>query len=313
MLKEPSAEGQTRFIPASRTPLHQLPSVNRVTPTFLLMQPHATVKDALICRLLTPGIFMEKQDGKADADELRYYARMKRMRMRAVFLLAILQACCACAFALDPSLDVSQYSHKAWNNREGFPRDLIHAIAQTPDGYLWLGTEFGLLKFDGVHAAPWQPPPDQHLPGDKIQSLLVTSDGTLWIGTWKGLASWKDGKLTQYPELAEKVIFPLMEDRDGVVWAGGFAYSPPGKLCSIQRGVVKCYGEDGSLGNGVLGLYEDRNRNLWAGTLTGLWRWKPGPPKFYPIGGEPAGIQGMAEDESGRNVDRLAWQSRPAR
>ena len=130
---------------------------------------------------------------------------------------------------------------------------MIHAIAQTPDGYIWLGTEFGLLRFDGVHAVPWQPPADQHLPSDKIQSLLVTSDGTLWIGTWKGLASWKDGNLTQYPELAGEVIFPLMEDRDGAVWAGGFAYSPPGKLCSIQRGAVKCYGEDGSLGNGVLG------------------------------------------------------------
>ena len=176
---------------------------------------------------------------------------------------------------------------------------MIHAIAQTPDGYLWLGTEFGLFRFDGVRAVPWQPPADQHLPSNKIQSLLVTRDGTLWIGTWKGLASWKDGKLTQYPELAEEVIFPLMEDREGVVWAGGFAYNPPGKLCAIQRGVVKCYGEDGSLGNGVLGLYEDRNRNLWAGTLTGLWRWKPGPPKFYPIAGEPAGIQGMAEDDSG--------------
>ena len=108
----------------------------------------------------------------------------------------------------------------------------------------------------------------------------MTRDGTLWIGTWKGLASWKGGKLTLYPELAEEVIFPLIEDQEGVVWAGGFAYNPPGKLCAIQRGVVKCYGEDGSLGNGVLGLYEDRNRNLWAGTRTGLWRWKPGPPQI---------------------------------
>jgi len=231
--------------------------------------------------------------------------------MRAALSLAVLQACCACAFSLDPSLDVSQYLHKAWNNREGFPSALIHAIAQTPDGYLWLGTEFGLLKFDGVHAVPWQPPPNQHLPGDKIQSLLVTSDGTLWIGTWKGLASWKDGKLTQYPELAKEVIFPLMEDREGAVWAGGFAYSPPGKLCSIQRGVVKCYGEDGSLGNGVLGLYEDRKSNLWAGTLTGLWRWKPSPRKFYPIAGEPAGIQGMAEDDSGELL--IALHGRVAR
>ena len=77
------------------------------------------------------------------------------------------------------------------------------------------------------------------------------------------------------------------------------AYNPPGKLCAIQRGAVSCYGEDGSLGNGVLGLYQDRNRNLWAGTRTGLWRWKPGPRKFYPIPGDSSGIQGIAEDDSG--------------
>ena len=230
---------------------------------------------------------------------------------RAVVWLASLLACCTCTFALDPSLDVSQYAHKAWNNRDGFPRDIVHAIAQTPDGYLWLGTEFGLLRFDGVRSVPWRQPTDQHLPSNKIQSLLVARDGTLWIGTWKGLASWHDGKLTQYPELAEEVIFPLIEDRGGVVWAGGFAYNPPGKLCAIQRGVVKCYGEDGSLGDGVLGLYEDRNRNLWAGTRTGLWRWKPDPRKFYPILGEPAGIQGLEEDDSGALL--IALHGRVAR
>ena len=211
----------------------------------------------------------------------------------------MLLACCACAFALDPSLDVSQYAHNSWKNRDGFPRDLIHAIAQTPDGYLWLGTEFGLFRFDGVRAVPWQPPADQQLPTNKIQSLLVERDGTLWIGTWKGLASWKGGKLTQYPELADEVVFPLIEDQEGTVWVGGFAYNPPGKLCAIQRGIVKCYGEDGSLGDGVLGLYEDRHRNLWAGTRTGLWRWKPGPRKFLPIAGEPSGIQGLTEDDGG--------------
>jgi signal transduction histidine kinase/ligand-binding sensor domain-containing protein len=214
-------------------------------------------------------------------------------------------------YALDPALDVSQFAHKAWNNREGFPGGIIHAIAQTPDGYLWLGTEFGLFRFDGVRAVPWQGSADQHLPTNKIQSLLVTRDGTLWIGTWKGLASWKGGKLTLYPELADEVIFPLIEDQEGAVWAGGFAYNPPGKLCTIQRGVAKCYGEDGSLGNGVLGLYEDRNRNLWAGTRTGLWRWKPSPRKFYPIPGNPAGIQSLVEDDSGTLL--IAWRGRVVR
>ena len=238
-------------------------------------------------------------------------ASMADTRTRAVVWLAMLLACCACAFALDPSLYVSQYGHTSWNNRDGFPRDIIHAMAQTPDGYLWLGTEFGLLRFDGVRAVPWQRPADQNLPSEKIQSLLVARDGTLWIGTWKGLASWRGGKLTTYPELADEVVYPLMEDREGVVWAGGFAYNPPGKLCAIQRGVVKCYGEDGSLGDGVLGLYQDRNGNLWAGTRMGLWRWKPGPRKFYPIAGQSAGIQGLAEDDSGELL--IALQGRVVR
>jgi len=214
-------------------------------------------------------------------------------------LASVLLACAPGAYALDPALDVNQYAHKAWIDRDGFPRDIIHAIAQTPDGYLWLGTEFGLFRFDGVRTVQWQEPADRHLPSNKIQSLLVGRDGTLWIGTWKGLASWKSGTLTLYPEMADEVVFPLIEDREGAVWAGGFAYNPPGKLCAIQRGAVKCYGEDGSLGDGVLGLYEDSNRNLWAGTRTGLWRWKPDPRKFYPIEGDSSGIQAIAEDGSG--------------
>jgi len=76
------------------------------------------------------------------------------------------------------------------------------SIAQTPDGYLWLGAAFGLYRFDGVRNVLWQPPPNQHLPSGTITKLVATQDGVLWIGTWNGLASWKNGKLTQYAELA---------------------------------------------------------------------------------------------------------------
>src|SRR5215472_10767236 len=87
---------------------------------------------------------------------------------RAAFLRLLL-ACAAplCArsvLALDPSLDISQYAHTAWKVRDGFTKGAIYAIAQTPDGYLWLGTEFGLFRFDGVRTVSWQPPPDQDLP-----------------------------------------------------------------------------------------------------------------------------------------------------
>jgi ligand-binding sensor domain-containing protein len=55
----------------------------------------------------------------------------------------ILLACCPGASALDPSLDMNQYAHTAWTVRDGFFKGSINSIAQTPDGYLWLGTEFG--------------------------------------------------------------------------------------------------------------------------------------------------------------------------
>src|SRR5262245_27049501 len=217
----------------------------------------------------------------------------------AAIALAILLAACPCAFALDPALDVSQYAHTSWKIREGFTKGVITSMAQTPDGYLWLGTEFGLVRFDGVRTLSWQPPPNQPLPSSEIDYLLAARDGTLWIGTSKGLASWRDGKLTQYPELAGQKIRRLLEDRDGTLWVGALTFPPPGKLCAIHNGSVQCFGEDGSLGHGVVGLFEDSKGNLWAGGEHGLWRWKPGPPKFYLLPSQSFDISGLAGDQDG--------------
>jgi len=207
-------------------------------------------------------------------------------------------AVCPPVFGLNPSLDVNQYAHTSWMVRDGFTKGEILSIAQTPDGYLWLATALGLFRFDGLKNIPWQPPPDQQLPSSHIFCLLVARDGTLWIGTLKGLASWKDGKLTQYAELSGQAIFKLLEDHEGTVWVGA-ANVPTGKLCSIQKSGIKCYGDDGSLGRGVLSLFESSKGDLWVGVLSGLWRWKPGPPKFYPLPGESNGIQGMGEGDDG--------------
>src|ERR1700747_420207 len=116
------------------------------------------------------------------------------MAMRAIPALGILLAWVPGAYALDSVPDVSQYAHTAWKVSDGFTKGVIVTIAQTPDGYLWLGTEFGLYRFDGVRAVPWHPPADEQLPNIFIQHLLVGRDGALWIGTHRGLASWKDSK-----------------------------------------------------------------------------------------------------------------------
>jgi signal transduction histidine kinase/ligand-binding sensor domain-containing protein len=197
----------------------------------------------------------------------------------------VLLACCNIASALNPSLDINQYAHTAWTARDGFFKGIISSIAQTPDGYLWLGTEFGLLRFDGVRTVLWQPPAGERLPSSFIRGLLAARDGRLWIGTTEGLVSWKDGKLTHYPKVAGQLVSSLLEDREGTIWVTSTGTGTTGRLCAIQSGNAECYGENGSFGRGVESLYEDSRGNLWAGGTFGLWRWKPGPPKIYPMPG----------------------------
>jgi PAS domain S-box-containing protein len=219
-------------------------------------------------------------------------SRMEKWRANAVVCLSFLLALGTCALALDPSLDVSQYSHTAWRVRDGFGNGPLHSIAQTHDGYLWLGTESGLLRFDGARAVLWQPPRDEHLPSNVVQGLLVSRDGTLWIGTGKGLASWKDGKLAQYPEMAGWIVGSLIEDQEGTVWAGGFGVSGHGRLCAIRDGRPRC----SDPGEGVQSIYEDSKNTLWVSTFQGLWRWTQGP-EFYSTG--KTFTSGLIEDNDG--------------
>ena len=222
-----------------------------------------------------------------------------RVTVFGTVLAGVALACAQCAMALDPALDVSQYAHTAWRVRDGFTQGTINSIAQTADGYLWLGTEFGLYRFDGVRAVPWQPLAGEQLPSNYIRSLLASRDGTLWIGTFKGLASWKDGKLIQYSTPADQSIDTLVEDDEGTIWVGTLGI-PTGRLCTIRGGGIHCYGEDGSLGRWVHFLFEDRQRNVWAASETGLWRWKPGPRKRYSMpSASLSGHQGVIEEGRG--------------
>ena len=192
-------------------------------------------------------------------------------------VLACALAWCSPALALNPALDVGQYAHTAWTVREGFLKSRVSAIAQTPDGYLWLGTETGLFRFDGVRMVRWQPRGQTQIPHVTVVKLLVSRDGRLWIGTGGGLASLKEGQLITYPELSGEVIGSLVEDSLGTVWVGTITI-PSARLCAIRK-AVQCDVHE-RLGNGVFSLLEDRG-TLWVGATTGLWRWAPGEPTRY--------------------------------
>jgi signal transduction histidine kinase/ligand-binding sensor domain-containing protein len=214
---------------------------------------------------------------------------MKAALKRITICIVTVLLGCPLGFVLDPSLQVSQYGHTAWSARDGFSVGAIYAMAQTPDGYLWLGSEFGLYRFDGVSPVLWQPPAGQQLP-NKPYALLVTRDGTLWIGTFEGLVSWNGAKLTAYPEIGPTFVTSLLEDHEGTVWVGTYSSeNVPARVCAIRAGNVQCEGNSGAFGSFVWSLAEDGSGSLWAGADSGVWRWRPGPPQRYAVPGMRVG------------------------
>ncbi|UHQ18803.1 histidine kinase [Lysobacter sp. KIS68-7] len=134
------------------------------------------------------------------------------------WLVAAALTFCSPAWAVDPARQISQYGHVAWRSQDGDLPGMPMAFAQGPDGYLWVGTLDGLLRFDGVRFARWSAPAGTHLPSDAVTRLLATRDGTLWIGTQQGLGQWRDGKLRIFPSTPGGAIMSITEDRDGTIW-----------------------------------------------------------------------------------------------
>ena len=123
------------------------------------------------------------------------------------------------ALALDPAKALTQFTHSAWLMEDGLPQNSIKAIAQTTDGYLWLATQAGMVRFDGVRFTVFNTANTPALTNSNVLALLAARDGSLWIGTYGGgLTRLKDGTFTTYTTrdgLAHDVVFALCEDRNG--------------------------------------------------------------------------------------------------
>ncbi|MGA7473656.1 MAG: two-component regulator propeller domain-containing protein, partial [Candidatus Sulfotelmatobacter sp.] len=230
-----------------------------------------------------------------------------------IFLL-VLRFClpamllCASATALDPNRQISQYAHTAWRVQDGAFSGTPHAITQTADGYLWVGTEGGLVRFDGVRFVPWTPPEGKRLPSTRIYSLLGASDGSLWIGTGFGLARWKNAELVNYSE-APGFIESILQDPNGTIWmTRSQVRDQKGPLCGVTGNALQCYGAaDGIPFGYAQPLLRDDLGNFWIGSSLGLCRWRPGSARAYlPTALERArGLSGVSAIAAG--TDGSLW------
>ena len=125
-------------------------------------------------------------------------------------------------FALDPSLLPTQYVLDNWQIPEGLPQSTAQAVARTPDGYLWVGTQEGLARFDGVKFTVFDSGNEPALPNKDICALLVDRAGRLWIGTRSGLAVLENGHFrTRRDRRAEARLRPrLRGGTQGRIWVG---------------------------------------------------------------------------------------------
>ena len=122
-----------------------------------------------------------------------------RLRSVGALLLAAALACAPPARALDPGKGYVHYVRDAWSIEDGLPQITALCLAQDRDGYLWIGTQSGLARFDGVRFSTYLPQDTPALPAVWIRALLSASDGQLWIGTYKGLAVRNGGIFRRIP------------------------------------------------------------------------------------------------------------------
>jgi signal transduction histidine kinase/ligand-binding sensor domain-containing protein len=217
------------------------------------------------------------------------------MTHRTVALLCFwLRACLCLSFilqnqkltALEADRRISQYAHTAWRTQDGFFSGYPNSIAQTSDGYIWIGTQAGLMRFDGVRFVSRMSAEQSRLPSSRVVSLLADPDGSLWVGTEMGLIHWKSEAWSTFPDVRGRVN-SMVRDATGAIWVVQTRLPVGAKpLCRIIGLKTQCYGEADGLsgfGGGVLTI--DQQGSLWIGSDTAIVRWKPGSSSTYPLRG----------------------------
>ena len=203
------------------------------------------------------------------------------------------------AVALDPDRTLAQLHHTAWTAEDGAPSQ-VSALAQTADGYLWIGSARGLFRFDGVTFERYVPPDSVGLPSHNIYALLATPDGGLWISFRpSGLGFLRDGHLTAFVRSEENPpsqVYGFALDHDGRLWGGthdglmlreGSRWVPIGADWNLTPSRVQT-------------LFVDRDGTLWITADSGLHSLARGAHSFETSTFRFTWISGMVQGLSGR-------------
>ena len=174
------------------------------------------------------------------------------------------------AWCLDPHKPITQYVHTVWHSEDGLPQNSIQAMVQTNDGYVWIGTQEGLVRFNGLAFTVFNKSNTDAIRHDDIRVLYQDRDETLWIGTYGGgLVSYKNKQFTSYTVqsgLSNNTITAILQDRRGGFWVG----TNDGLNELVDRKNITFRRKNGLTDSMVQAIAEDSEGRLVVATRSGL-------------------------------------------
>jgi diguanylate cyclase (GGDEF)-like protein len=203
--------------------------------------------------------------------------------------------------------DLAATVFHTYGRDQGLPHPVPTALAQDHQGFLWIGTQGGLARWDGYRFQAWRANPGVagSLPDDFVQTLHVDPAGHLWIGTAAGHLAWYDGTRDQFVAVPLGLaaghihVGAIVDDGNGGLWIGtddGLRHLDP------VTQTVSAIHAAGLPGGIVLAVLRDRTGALWVGTPNGLVRRAAGASAFVavPLGNTMAGVSALLQEPNGR-------------
>jgi len=248
-------------------------------------------------------------------------ARLTKWAFWCLFFLGYAGAAPPLAAEVTPP-DALAYSRRLWRSADGLPEDLAQSLAQTPDGYLWIGTSGGLVRFDGTSFAVFNRENTPAFRDDSVYTLLAARDGALWAGTeGGGLVRYRHGVFRAFGAaegLSNGFVRVIFEDRAQRLWIGtdaglfrlqdemlsrvdGKSGAPTisvhaicedragrllvggwGLLILSEQGAAYYSSTESQADNSIRTIHQTADGAIWVGTISGLRR-LPHSPRDNPF------------------------------
>lgn len=216
-------------------------------------------------------------------------SRRSPLGWRAWPCLLLLIALLPAGFAVAQDKPLSAYFRETWTTRQGLPHNQVNAIAQSPDGYLWLGTWEGLVRYNGLEFHVFDRSNTPELKDNGVRSVRTTADGAIVVGTSRGGVSIKRGDVWRTwlakDGLSQEDTMDALIDNRGRLWVA----TESAGLTRIDIDNPKQKPTYFTTRNGlpsdvVYGLLLDRDGSVWAATAAGLVHFPGGRPIVYAAG-----------------------------